>query len=468
MWSTSASNSRIKAEKYGFDMYRDGISVYTSIDSRMQRYANRAIEEHLATYQKLFDSQWDWSKEKDVLARVIDQSIRTSPEYRKAESGHQQDSIYQSLKSNRAWVDSMKQAAKTIEVGFVAIDPKTGNILALVGGRSNKNFKYGLNHVTQIRRQPGSAFKPFVYTVAIDNGYPPSFEIQNLPVTIMMADGTRWTPSNSDGEFGGKMTIREAIKHSVNVVAVRAIDQIAPVNQVIEYARRMGISSPLPPYASLALGAGEVTPLELTAAYGVYANHGVYVQPISILKIEDKDGTVLEENLPSQREVLSEETSFIMTSMLEGVVNGGTGGHVRDFFALPAAGKTGTTSDFADAWFVGYTPQIVAGVWVGFDNNSVHFKTWDGQGGRAAAPIWGRFMKYVYDDASIAMPLEYFEKPPKVLSETICSETKKLATPYCPETEKEYFIQKTLPGQCDKHSTARWKDGEERGGTISF
>jgi len=457
-----------KAEKYGFDMYRDGISVYTTIDSRMQRYANRAIEEHLAGYQKLFDKQWDWTKEKDALARVIDQSIRTSPEYRKAETDRQQDSVYAALKGDAAWIDSMKQVAKTIEVGFVAIDPVTGNILALVGGRSTGNFKYGLNHVTQIRRQPGSAFKPFVYTVAIDNGYPPCFEIQNLPVTIMMADGTRWTPSNSDGEFGGKVTIREAIRKSINVVAVRAIDQIAPVNQVIEYARRMGITSPLPPYASLALGSGEVTPLELTSAYGVFANHGVYVQPISILKIEDKDGTVLEDNYPSQREVLSEETSFIMTSMLEGVVNSGTGAHVRDFFQLPAAGKTGTTTDFADAWFVGYTPQIVAGVWVGFDNNSVHFKTWDGQGGRAAAPIWGRFMKYVYDDPSIAMPLEYFEKPDKVLTETICSETKKLATPYCPETETEYFTEKTLPGKCDKHSTARWKDGEEPGGTISF
>ena len=204
------------AEKYGFDMYRDGISIYTTIDSRMQRYANRAIEEHLTGYQQAFDTQWDWGNEKDVLVRVIDQAIRTSPEYRKAESGQLQDSIYAALKGNPAWIDSMKQVAKLIEVGFVAIDPKTGNILALVGGRNAKNFKYGLNHVTQIRRQPGSAFKPFVYTVAIDNGYPPSFEIQNLPVTIMMADGTRWTPSNSDGEFGGKITIREAIKRSVD------------------------------------------------------------------------------------------------------------------------------------------------------------------------------------------------------------------------------------------------------------
>ncbi|HEX9005847.1 MAG TPA: PBP1A family penicillin-binding protein [Bacteroidota bacterium] len=457
-----------KAEKEGFDLYRDGLSVYTSLDSRMQRAANRAAEEHLAIYQAAFNKAWDWAKQKDVLGKVIDQSIITSPQYRKSASAHQRDSLLAALRHNPAWIDSVKRAAKTIEVGFVAIDPKNGNILAMVGGQNYRSFRYGLNHVTQIRRQPGSAFKPFVYTVAIDNGYPPCYELLNQPVTIIMADGSRWTPSNSDGQFGGKATIREAVKNSINLVAIRAIEQIAPVPQVIEYAKRMGISSPLPPYESLALGTGEVTPLEITSAFGVFANHGVRVDPVSILKIEDKNGTVLEENTPSQREVLSDETAFIMTSLMEGVVNGGTGSHVRDFFQLPAAGKTGTTTEFADAWFIGYTPQIVAGVWVGFDNKTVHFTTWDGQGGRAAAPIWGRFMKYVYEDKSIGMPLEYFEKPPKVLEEKICDETKKLATEYCPSTSTEYFTEKNLPAKCDKHTSSRWKEGEEGTGTISF
>jgi penicillin-binding protein 1A len=457
-----------KAEKYGFDMYRDGISVYTTLDSRMQRYANRAVEEHLAIYQKMFNGMWDWKKEPDVLAKVIDQAVITSEEYRSARTARLRDSVYAALKKDTAWVDSMKQRAKQIEVGFVAIDPKTGNILAMVGGSNFRHFKYGLNHVTQIQRQAGSAFKPFVYTVAIDNGYPPCYELLNQPVTILMADGKRWTPSNSDGEVGGKTTIREAIKKSINLVAVRAIEEIAPVNLVIDYAHRMGITSPLQPYASLALGTSEVSPLDMTAAFGVFANHGVYVEPNSILKIEDKDGNLIEENTPFQREVLSEETAFIMTTMLEGVVNGGTGAHVRDYFQLPAAGKTGTTTEFADAWFVGYTPQISAGVWVGFDNKTVHFTTWDGQGGRAAAPIWGRFMKYVYDDPNIGMPLAYFQKPPKVLEETICTDTKKLATEYCPHTMTEYFTEKTLPGKCDKHTSARWKEGEEGLGTISF
>lgn len=457
-----------KAEKYGFDVYRDGINVYTTLDSRMQRYANRAVEEHLLEYQKLFNKEWDWTREREVLARAIDQAIRTSDDYRKAESSAEKDSVYKALRANRIWVDSMKQIAQTIEVGFVAIDPKTGSILAMVGGTNFKNFKYGLNHVTQIHRQAGSAFKPFVYTVAIDNGYPPCFELLNQPVTIMMADGKRWTPSNSDGKFGGKSTIREAIKNSINLVAVRAIEEIAPVNLVIEYAKRMGISSPLPPYASLALGAGEVSPLEMTAAFGVFANHGVYVEPVSILKIEDKDGNMIEDNIPMQREVLSEETSFIMTSMMEGVVNGGTGGHVRDFFQLPAAGKTGTTTEFADAWFIGFTPQISAGIWVGFDNRTIHFKNWDGQGGRAAAPIWGRFMKYVYEDPTIAMPLEYFEKPATVFEETICADTKKLATEFCPNKTTEYFTEKTRPGRCDRHTSAHWKEKEEGTGTINF
>ena len=284
----------------------------------------------------------------------------------------------------------MKQVAKPIEVGFVAIDPKTGNILALVGGRNTKNFKYGLNHVTQIRRQPGSAFKPFVYTVAIDNGYPPCFEIQNLPVTIMMADGTRWTPSNSDGEFGGKMTIREAIKHSVNIVAVRTMDQkFAPVNQVIDYARRMGITSPLPPYASLALGAGEVTPLELTGAFGVLCQSRCLC-PADLDPEDRGQGRDCARREPPCTARGAQRGNVVHHDFdARGRCQRRYRRHVRDFFQLPAAGKTGTTTDFADAWFVGYTPQIVAGVWVGFDNNSVHFKTWDGQGGRRCSADLG-------------------------------------------------------------------------------
>lgn len=458
-----------KAEQYGFDLYRDGLSVYTTVDSRMQKDANRAVEEHLALYQKLFDKQWDWARQHDVANHVLDQAIVSSPQFRMAVTTDERNAIRRQLLRSKAFQDSVRRVATSIETGFVALDVKTGGILAMIGGANFRTFRYGLNHVTQIRRQVGSAFKPFVYTVAIDNGYSPVTEIQNLPVTIMMPDGKRWTPSNFDGSFGGDTTMRAAIKHSINLVAVRAVERkIAPIEQVIAYAKRMGISSPLPAVTSLALGVGDISPLEMASAFAVFADKGVHVEPLAILRIEDKDGNVLEENAPERREVFSDATAFIMTSMLEGVVNGGTGSRVRDYFQLPAAGKTGTTTDFADAWFVGYTPQISAAVWVGFDDPSVHFTTWDGQGGRAAAPIWGRFMRYVYDDPSIAMPLEYFERPADVYADSICTVTKKLALEYCPGKTVEYFTDKTRPGKCDLHTSPDWRKEQQGTGKISY
>jgi len=456
-----------KADRYGFDIYRDGLAVYTTLDSRMQRHANAAVEQHLGEYQKMFDAAWDWRHHRDVAENAVALGIRTSEDYRRARPAAR-DSVFRALKANPVFVDTIKKSAQRIEVGFVALDHRTGNILAMVGGSNFRNFAYGLNHVTQIHRQPGSAFKPFVYTVAIDNGYPPCYELLNQPVTIMMADGKRWAPTNADGAFGGKSTMREGLKNSINLLAVRAIMEIAPVKQVIEYAHRMGVKSELPPYESLALGTGEVQPLELTAAMGVFANEGVYVEPISILRIEDKDGNVIEENTPARREVLSKETAYLMTSMMEDVVNGGTGARVRNYFHLPAAGKTGTTQEFADAWYTGFTPQITAGVWVGFDNKSVHFTDWDGQGGRAAAPIWGMFMQRVYEDPSIAMPLEYFVMPEGVVRDTICTETKKLATEFCPSTMEEVFNRKYLPPPCDVHALPQSETVPRRRTTVIF
>ncbi|MFI5253635.1 MAG: penicillin-binding protein 1A [Bacteroidota bacterium] len=458
----------VKAEKYGFDIYRDGLSVYTTLDSRMQRYANKAVDEHISEYQTNFDKAWKWSSHGPELTQSINLAIRTSDAYRDAEGAKKRDSIYHALSKNKRFIDSIKQVATRIECGFVAIDHRNGNIVAMVGGTNNKNFRYGLNHVTQIKRQPGSAFKPFVYTAAIDNGYPPCFELLNQPVTVVMADGKRWTPSNFDHSTGGKMTLREALKWSINLIAVRAVMEIAPIQQVISYAHKMGIKSTLPPYESIAIGTGEVQPLEITAAYGCFGNEGVYVDPISILRIEDKDGNVIEDNQPSKHEVLSAETAYLMTSMLKGNVDGGTGARVRNYFHLPAAGKTGTTQEYADAWFIGFTPHLTAGVWVGFDNKQVHFTTLDGQGGHAAAPIWGIFMQQVYDDASISLPISDFKQPEGVETDTICSESKKLATEFCPEREVEVFNKKFVPGKCDIHTTWRWKEDQERKSKISF
>jgi penicillin-binding protein 1A len=451
-----------KAEKYGFDMYRDGLRIYTSLDSRMQRHANEAIEEHLREYQQTFDASWDWKEHPEILNDAINASIKENESYRRSRNAAMRDSIDHFLRNNRVFIDSISKTTKTIEVGFVVIDPHTGQVKALVGGRNYRAYKYGLNHVTQIRRQPGSAFKPFVYTVALDNGYPPCYEVLNQPVTIPMPDGTRWTPENFDRDIGGKYTLREAVKHSINLVAVRVILEIAPAKQVAEYAHRMGITSRIPPYESIALGTAEVSPLDLTSAYGVFDNEGVLVSPISILRIEDNDGNIIEQNTSEKKEVLSKETAYLMTDLLKGVVNGGTATTgVRRFFNGICAGKTGTTNNFADAWFVGFTPQLAAGAWVGFNDTRIRFQSADGQGGRAAAPIFGRFMQKTYEDPSIGLPLEYFTQPDGIITDTICVETKKKAREFCPQKTTEIFNAKYPLPLCDKHTSAEWNQDKE-------
>jgi len=453
-----------KAETHGYDIYRDGLSIYTSLDSRMQRHAISAIEAHLKNFQTAFDTTWDWKEHPDILNDVINKAIRDDESYRKSHNVAIQDSIRALLLGSRTFIDSIKKAAQTLEVGFVVIDPHTGQIKAMVGGRNYRTFKYGLNHVTQIHRQPGSAFKPFVYTVALDNGYPACYEVLNQPVTIPMPDGSRWAPENFDRDIGGKYTLREGIRHSINLVAVRVILEIAPAKQVSEYAHRMGITSRIPAYESLALGTVEVSPLELTSAYGVYPNEGVLTSPIAILRIEDKDGNVIEDNSPNKKEVLSKETAYLMTDLLKGGVNGGTGSNVRIFYSGPCAGKTGTTNDYADAWFVGFTPQLVAGTWVGFDEPRIRLGSYYGQGGRAAAPIFGRFMQKTYEDTTIGLPLEYFTQPEGIITDTICVDTKKKAREWCPNKTTEIFNVKFPIGLCDKHTSADWnrnKEGED-------
>jgi penicillin-binding protein 1A len=452
-----------KAEKMGVDIYRDGLRVFTTIDSRMQRHAIRAVEEHMALFQPVFDSIWDWRKAPEALELNIEKAIRESEPYRHVRNAEQRDSLMNALRGSRTFVDSVRKVAQTVEVGFVVLDPHTGQIKAMVGGRNFRQFKYGLNHVTQIRRQPGSAFKPFVYTVAIDNGYPACFEIQNQPVTIPMPDGTRWTPENYDHSVGGKFTLREGVKQSINLVTIRAILEIAPPDQVSSYARRMGINTNIPPYASIALGSVEVTPLELTSSYGVFANEGILVAPISILRIEDKDGNLIEENAPERREALSKETAYLMTNLLQGTVEpGGTARRaIRSFYNGAAAGKTGTTNDYGDAWFVGFTPQLVAGAWVGFDDNRIKFNSSEGQGGRAAAPIWGRFMQYVYEDPDLKMETEYFHQPDGIITDTICVDTKKKAREFCPMKTTEIFNSKYPLGLCEKHTSANWNEEEK-------
>lgn len=458
------------SEQYGFDIYRDGLRVYTTLDSRMQRHANRAVEEHFEIFQENFDNKWNWNtpRNREILRIAIDRNIRENEDYRRASTAEERDSIRSELASDTTFVNQVKRRTQQIETGFIAIDPKSGHILSMIGSSDFYTTRHGLNRAVQIQRQSGSAFKPFVYTVAIDNGYAPSYELLNQPVVLQLANNEQWRPTNADGTFGGRNTMREGLQKSINLIAVRAIMEIAPVSQVIQYAKRMGISSHIPPYPSIALGTSQLSPLEITSAYGVFANEGIYVEPISILRIEDKDGTVIADFTPDRREVLSPETAYLMTSMLQDVIDGGTGMGVRNFFNYPAAGKTGTTQDFADAWFVGYTPHIVAGTWVGFDDRRVTFTDWDGQGARAAMPIWSRFMKYVYEDRKIGMPVDYFEKPDDVVEQVICNDTKMIATEFCPSRSRELFSRRTVPGTCDIHTSLRSEEDRRRRGATSY
>lgn len=457
-----------KSSQYGFDILRDGLRVYTSLNAKMQRHANRAVEEHLEDFQALFDSTWNWSIHEDILSENVEKMIREGEDYKKAKTREERDSIASALKSDPAFIDSVKKTVRTVEVGFVVINPHNGYVVAMVGGRNFRQFRYGLNHTTQIRRQPGSSFKPFVYTVALDNGFPVCYELLNQPVTIPMPDGTRWAPSNFERDFGGKYTLREALKQSKNLITVRAILEIAPAKQVVQYAQRMGITTPLQPYESLALGTEEVSPMEMATAFGVYANEGILVEPVSILSIEDKDGNVIEQNAPTKSEVLSKETAYLMTDLMQDAVNEGTGIRVRSYFRLPAAGKTGTTNDYGDAWFVGFTPHLSAAVWVGFDDNRIRFRSAEGQGGRAAAPIFGRFMQYTYDDPEIGFQLEQFRRPDGIVTDTICVETKKKALEFCPSKTTEIFNVKYPLAPCDKHTSPLWQERKDKPSKISW
>ncbi len=433
-----------KAEKYGFDLYRDGLKVYTTLDTRFQKHAEDAVKQQLLSYQKSFNGYWNWRNNKDILEGNLDKFIKQSDQYKQAKTDAEKKKIYDSMKSNTKIVDSVKSLTTTIQVGFVVMSVKTGHIKAMIGANPSIRTKYGLNHVTQVKRQPGSAFKPFVYAVAINNGYSPGYMISNDPISVNVG-GRIWSPKG--GGTGGMMTLRYALEKSINVVAVRTAMEIAPIDKVITLAHKMGIKSELPNFLSLALGVGEVTPLEMTNAFGTFANEGIWVEPIAITKIEDRNGNIIEEAVPETREVLSEDVAYIMSDMMEGVVNQGTATSIRQFFARPCAGKTGTSQNYTDAWFVGYTPQFVAGVWLGFDDARIKFGGSYGQGGKAAAPIWGRFMKYLYSDDDFDFPVEYFLMPANVEEMRICTVTGLLANPTCP-SEIDLVDKRKIPKRC--------------------
>ncbi len=440
----------------GYDIYRDGLRIYTTIDSRMQIAANKAVDEHMQITQKQFDGSWNWNSHSKLLDENIRKEILKTDIYKAAPNEDERKKLISQLSHDQRFIDSVKRVLSTIQVGFVVIDPKTGYIKAMVGGSNYKKFKYGLNHVTQIRRQPGSSFKPFTYLAAIENGYSPATRLPNERIEIPDGTGKVWSPVNSDGVYGGTLSLREGIKNSVNVIAARTISELTSPQEVVKYAHQLGIKSPLPEVYSLALGTCEVSPLEMTSAFGCFPAEGMHAEPISILRVEDKNGKLIFQNRPSVQEVITREAAYILTSMLEDVVNGGTAtSGIRNYFSYPAAGKTGTTQLMADAWFIGFTKQLVAGVWVGFDDNSVRFTSMAyGQGGRAAAPIWGRFMKYIYSDPTIKYlyPIG-FNQPEGVERVQICAESGKIAGPNCSNVYEDMILSSKKPETCDGNHT---------------
>ena len=402
-------------DSLGVNIYEDGLRIYTTLDTRIQKYMEMAVAKHIDALQK----------------RVRRQSV------------------FRKLKEELG--DSAYQAISTVQLAFVALDPHNGHILAMIGGRDFYKSKW--NRVTQMMRQPGSAFKPFLYTAAIDNGYSPATEYPDLPTVQFNPDSTRWTPQNYNGKFTGQMvTLRDALRRSLNSVAVRLIDDITP-QVVIKYAREMGITTPLPPYSSLALGSADVIPLQIVSAYGIFANNGVHVYPIAITKIEDRNGNVIYSATPKMKEALSPETTYIMNDMLQTVINRGTGIHARTIYKFyeKAGGKTGTTNSYTDAWFIGFTPEIVAGVWVGLDD--FKYSLGHGMTGSAAAlPFWADFMKMVYDSLNIER--HDFPQCSGVVRLKICKESRLLATPYCPETFEELYNIKYAPTKkCNIHTS---------------
>ncbi len=448
-----------KAEKYGFDLYRDGLKIYTTLDTRFQKHAVDAVKEQLAPFQKEFNGYWNWKSNtnKEILNDAIERNIHASDDFRNAKSDAEKLKIADKMRHSTQFIDSVKKIETTVQVGFSVINPKSGEIKAMVGSNPNSTFKYGLNHVTQIKRQPGSAFKAFVYTEAIINGYSPGYMVSNEPLVVNVG-GRNWSPHG--GGTGGSISMREGIQKSINVIAVRTAMELAPIDRVIELAHNMGVKSELPNVLSLVLGAGEVSPLEITNAFGTIANEGIWVEPIAITKITDRNGNLIEELLPETKEVFSEDVAYVISDMMEGVVDGGTATSIRQYFHRPAAGKTGTTQDYTDAWFVGFTPQFVAGVWLGFDDARVKFGGGYGQGGKAAAPIWGRFMKYLYADENFDFPVQYFEMPQGVQEASICGVTGLLSNGSCPSST-DLVIKKFIPRKCPIFHSAPTPSTEE-------
>lgn len=448
-----------------YNIYQDGLKVYVTIDSKMQQYAEEAVKSHMANLQVAFDEQNENNKTapfRDITEKetegILNSAMRRSDRWRKMEKqGKDEKEIIASFKEKVpmrvfSWkgdidttmtpMDSIRYHKSFLQASMMSMTPQTGEVKAWVGGIDYKHYKYDM--VKKGRRQIGSTFKPFVYATAIDQMH--MSPCDTLPNTLYTIPAGRygllkpWTPKNSGASYGGMVTLKYALANSINTITARLIDRVGP-EPVIDLIKKMGVDTEnIPAVPSIALGTADISVYEMVGAYSTFANHGVYVEPILIQRIEDKNGTVLYQNVPKTKDVISSETAYVTTSLMEGVTQSGTGTRLRGTWAVnspvykkvvtgypydfknPIAGKTGTSQNNSDGWFMGMVPNLVTGVWVGGDDRAIHFRnTAYGQGATMALPIWGIYMKKCYEDEDLDVSTGDFARPEYLSIETDCS-----------------------------------------------
>lgn len=430
-----------------YDLFTDGLKVYTTLDSRMQRYAEKAVREHLSQLQKTFLSEFKrtgepWKKN----SKILKDAMRQSERWRKGKkAGLRTKEIEESFDKPakmRLWTwdgavdttltpkDSLIHYLTFLQTGFMSMDPHTGEVKAWVGGIDYGHFK--LDHVRQTKRQVGSTFKPIVYAAGMKELHKPCDQVLDVPVSISLPDGKVWRPRNSGGKDDGLISYYEGLSRSKNQVTAYLMKELGP-KRVCEYAEALGVTSELECVPSLCLGTSSLTVYEMTSVYSSFVNSGTYTEPYLVSRIEDKTGRVLYQHVPKIHEALDPETAFTMVRMLQGVVDHlkGTGHRLRTKYKFQnqIGGKTGTTQNNTDGWFMGVTPDLVSGVWVGCDDSRLRFRrTYYGQGANMALPIFAIYMKYIYADDEIGLSEDPFPTPEGYRM-----------TPFCPAPKTKSF-----------------------------
>ena len=429
-------NKNTKPDGTKYDIYRDGLRIYTTINPAMQRYAEAAVEKHIGgDMQKRFNREARWKKnspfddevEQTMIDGIMKRARRDSDRYRRMKAaGASEAEIKKSFSVKVPMTlftwdgdrrvdtvmtpdDSIKYYKKQMRAAFMAMTPDKGEIKAYVGGTDFKTFQY--DNARQSKRQIGSTIKPFLYTLAMQEGLSPCTQVANVPQTFIISEDKIWTPESTDRDeyIGNMVTLKWGLAKSSNNISAYLMKQYGPY-AMVEMMRKMGVGSYLDPVPPLCVGSANISLYEMVAAYNTFPSKGMFIRPIFVTRIEDNMGNVLATFSTVKKEAISDRTAYLMANLMQGVVNGGTGYGLRARFNLTGeiGGKTGTTNDNADGWFIGYTPQLTAGAWAGFEDMQVHFAaTANGGGAGAALPIWGYFMQMVRKDPSLA---KYYSK----------------------------------------------------------